>query len=422
MNGETMKHYVRSVAQILVLIAYVLLLSVTSHVTAQEPRSDKPARDPQRAGASVQFASGSSALKIPLELDGTAILLQVSVNHSKPLKFVLDAAASISIISPQRAAELGLKTRGQVRGTGTGGNIQASLIDGVSLSVPGAEVSNQLIAAVSFDTVPCFEFDGIIGYDFINQFVVEIDYQNRVMNLYDPRVYVYSGKGEIVAITISPSQRTPLVRTKLILEGRAPVEANLEIDTGGDGAVLINSPFVAKQKLLAAVPKTLPSSAFGGGGEQKLLFGRVKAVQLGQLIIENPVAGFSQDTEGSGASEENDGFIGGEILHRFKVILDYSRKQMILEPNKSLGDPYEVDMSGITVGSGKDDCKVMRVESVVKDSPASEAGLQAGDIITAIDGKPTSSFPSTENGKELTLTVKRGEGLIQKKIKLRRLV
>ena len=101
-----MKHYVRSAAQILVLI-YGLLLSI-SPVTAQGPGSDKAVRDP---GPTVQFASGSSALKIPLELDGAAILLRVSVNRSKPLKFVFDAAASISIISPKRATELGLKSR-----------------------------------------------------------------------------------------------------------------------------------------------------------------------------------------------------------------------------------------------------------------------------------------------------------------------
>ena len=38
-----------------------------------------------------------------------------------------------------------------------------------------------------------------------------------------------------------------------------------------------------------------------------------------------------------------------------KVILDYSRKRMILEPNESFDAPYEIDMSRITFGSGEDD-------------------------------------------------------------------
>jgi hypothetical protein len=35
------------------------------------------------------------------------------------------------------------------------------------------------------------------------------------------------------------------------------------------------------------------------------------------------------DGAGGGASEEYDGIIGGEDFPSFKVILDYSRKQMI---------------------------------------------------------------------------------------------
>ena len=69
-------------------------------------------------------------------------------------------------------------------------------------------------------------------------------------------------------------------------------------------------------------------------------------MQFGRVIIDDPPVGLSQDTEGGGASEENDGLIGGEIFRRFKVILDYSRKQMILEPNKSFNDPYDVESGG----------------------------------------------------------------------------
>lgn len=338
-----MRRYVSSTARIMLFTVWVLILLVPSSTVAQQPRRGVTARKPQKRVPTVRFTSGNSALKIPLDIDNNIILLGVSVNNSKPLKFIFDTGASHSVINSQRAAELGLKTEGQASGNATGGTIQASFIKGVSLSVPGAEVSNQLIASMPFATPPGFEFDGTIGYDFINQFVVEIDYQNKIMNLYNPRTYAYSGKGEVIPLLLA-GRRTPLALTKIILEGRAaPVEANLEVDTGADGTFVINSPFVKKQRLLTAILKTTQDSAVGAGGEQKRLIGRVKAVQLARLVIDNPPVVLSQDTEGSGASEENDGIIGGEIFRRFKVILDYSRKRMILEPNKSFNDPYDVD-------------------------------------------------------------------------------
>lgn len=343
-----MTHYITPTMRMVffsVCVLVLLVLTETLQTNAQQPGKGTSARKPQQAVPTVRFDSGDRALKIPLDIDNNIIRMQVRVNNSKPLKFIFDTGASASGISSQRAAELGLKTQGQVSGSGTGGTFQASLIKGVSLSVQGAEVSNQVIASFPLRTPPGFEFDGVIGYDFINQFVVEIDYQNKIMNLYNPRTYAYSGKGEVVTLLLA-ARRTPLVSTKIILEGRAPVEAKLEVDTGADGTFVINSPLVKKQKLTEAISKAGQSNNNGAGGEQKLVVGRVKAMQFGRVIIDNPPIGLSQDTEGSGASDEDDGIIGGEIFRRFKVILDYSRKRMILEPNKGFNDPYEVDSKG----------------------------------------------------------------------------
>jgi len=345
MKGYIIKQHVGSLPPIWVLIIFVLLLFVTSPVTAQVSKRGESAQKPQGAAPKVRFASGNNALKIPLEIDNNIILMRVSVNGSKPLKFIFDTGASSSVISSQRAAELGLKAEGEARGNATGGSIHGSYTRGVSLSVQGAEVSHQLIAAMPFPTPPGFEFDGVIGYDFINQFVVEIDYLNKIMNLYNPRTYTYSGTGKVIPLILM-GRKTPLARTKIILEGRAPAEANLEVDTGADGTFVINSPFVNRQKLVEAIQQTTQDTRNGAGGKEKVLVGRVKAVELGRFVLKNLTVALSLDTEGAGASEDNDGEIGGEIFRRFKVIVDYSRKQMILEPNKSFNDPYNVESGG----------------------------------------------------------------------------
>src|SRR5262245_14787971 len=120
-----------------------------------------------------RFSSGDSALRVPLEIDNNIIFLRVRVNGSRPLKFIFDTGASVSCIDAKLLAELKLKPEGQATGTATGGNIEVGLINGVSLSVEGAEVANQIIASLSLEEMPCVDFDGIVGYDFINQFVVE---------------------------------------------------------------------------------------------------------------------------------------------------------------------------------------------------------------------------------------------------------
>lgn len=328
-----------AVMRALILGASVLALAAFWHVDAQTRKRGTR----KTAAPAVRFTSGNSALKIPLEIDNNLLLLRVSVNDSKPMKFIFDTGASHSAISSQRATELGLKTEGEVSGRATGGPIRVAFIKGVSLSVLGAAVSNQSIGSMTFPAVPGFEFDGIIGYDFINQFVIEIDYLNKFMNLYDPRAYAYAGKEKAIPLLFGGG-RIPFVLTKMVFEGRAPLEAKLEIDTGGDGTFVIRYPFVKKQRLLDAVPNATKDRGMGAGGEQPRVVGQVKAAQVGRFILKDlPLA---LDTEGESADEDVDGVIGGEIFRRFKVILDYRHRRMFLEPNKSFNDPYKLELGG----------------------------------------------------------------------------
>jgi hypothetical protein len=325
----------RSTLALLFAVVFPLQLS------AQESKQSSATRQRQ-VGSNARFASGNSALNIPLEIDNNIILMQVGVNNSKPLRFIFDTGASHTILHSRRGAELGLKSEGEAHGTATGGPIQGTFTSGVSLKVAGAEVSNQLIGLIDFPLPPGFEFDGVIGYDFINAFVVEIDYLNKIMNLYDPRTYSYRGRGEVIPLVLD-DRRIPLVHVTITPPRGAPLNAVLEVDTGADRAFVFNNSLVKKHGLVAAMTNIKESAGRGAGGEQQIVVGRAKAAQLGRFVFSNPTVGLVRDPEPDGAAKEGDGVIGGEIFRRFKVIIDYSRRQMILEPNKDINDPYPVD-------------------------------------------------------------------------------
>ncbi|HTG91168.1 MAG TPA: aspartyl protease family protein [Pyrinomonadaceae bacterium] len=399
-----------------------LALTLSTSVTAQRRKAETLNQ------VSSSFTSGDSARAIPLEIDNNILFLRVSVNGSRPLRFIFDTGASVSVVNSELLKELKLKVEGQASGTATGGNIQVGLVNGVSLSVAGAEVRNQILATLALDKTPCVEFDGVIGYDFINQFIVEIDYPNSLINLYNPRTYVYPGPGKVVPLLIA-GRRTPLAVTNILLEGGRSVVSQLEVDTGGDSAFVIKSPFVKKHGLTRSLSTSIKGSGVGAGGEQNRLVGRVERVQLGPFTLDKPVVNLEEEKEDSGDGEDGDGIVGGEVLRRFKVVLDYSHQRMMLEPNAGFKDPYEVAMSGIGFGSNEEDCKDRKVQEVEPNSPASAADLQVGDIITAIDDKGINDIPSNDfeqlwkqNGKEIRLTIKRGTEILEKRIILRRLI
>ena len=61
--------------------------------------------------------------------------------------------------------------------------------------------------------------------------------------------------------------------------------------------------------------------------------GAVENLQLGRRNIDNTSTLFSLATDGMLANGEFDGNIGNDILRRFKIVFDYSRRFMILESN-----------------------------------------------------------------------------------------
>ena len=117
------------------------------------------------------------------------------------------------------------------------------------------------------------------------------------------------------------------------------------------------------------------------------------------------------------------------MLHRFKVIFDYSRKRLILESNRRFVEPEEYDMSGIDLIAEGPDFKSFKVRAVTENSPASAAGLLPGDLVLSLNGKTANAFTLDEiqtmfkrEGREYLLAIRRGEKRQRINIKLRRLI
>lgn len=386
-------------------------------------------------GSSTQsLAAQAKVASIPIEVDGeNYVFIKASVNGSAPLNFILDSGAGSGLVLYFKAAQaLGLKLQGKGKGGGAGeGTFATTSIKGVSLSFPGVEMGNQTFVVFppgknsAFDRV----VDGVIGYTLFSRYVVEVDYQSRVVNLYEPKTYQYMGSGESIPLRILSN--VPFARMKIPIEGRKPLEGDFIVDLGaGRFTVILNTVLVESNNLLAVAKKTIKEpGAEGVGGDVKLLVGRVPSLQLGSFTLTDPVVHFAQDRKGAFASSEFSGVIGGELLRRFKVLFDYAHKRMILEPNAGLAEPFEYDMSGIRLRAGGEDFKTVRVQRLVENSPATEAGVREGDLISAIDGKPTAELSLSQikhmfrqQDQEYLLGVIRGEEKKQIKLKLRRLV
>lgn len=391
---------------------------------------------PTAASRTIQTpAPKASALlvTIPFELVNRHIVLKVQVDNSRPLSFLLDTGDQLAIINLDRAKELGLKLQGEIHMGGAGASISTgAFVTGSSFTIPGFPgFSQPLNAALPIGRMaPRFgqDFDGIIGSEFIKQFVLELDYQARVLKLYDKDKFVYSGSGESIPITLS-SAGHPLIEAELTTIGAAPVTGKFVLDIGSGGALALYSPFVRKQNLLGSNLPTIKAIGVGGaGGEISARIGRVSRLKIGSFEINRPLTLFAEDRAGAFADAALVGNIGQQIAGKFRLFFDYSRKRIFFEPNSSFNEGFDRAFGGLALVAEGADYRTFRVTDVLENSPGTEAGLQKDDVITAIDGKAAADLSLTriielfERPAAYKLTVRRGGQTLQVTLTPRRLV
>ena len=371
---------------------------------------------------------------IPFELATRHVLVKVTVNQSRPLSFVLDTGAHIAIIRTAVARELGLKLEGKVNvgGAGTGAAQTGSFVRDATWSLVGLSgFSQRLSLALPLPELPPAlgrDIDGIIGGEFIKDFVLELDYQAKMIRLHDPATFSYSGPGEAVPIEFV-SVTHPIVTATVTPIGGTPVERRFMLDIGSGAALALHSPFVAEQNLLASGARTIRSiGGAGAGGRTVGQLGRVESLSIGSFTISQPITMFSRDTAGAFANPSLAGNIGAQIAMRFRSYFDYGRRRIILERSPIFGEPFDRAFSGLALRAHGDDYRTFRVLEVLENSPATAAGIREGDIIMSIDDLPAERLTMSlinemfEKPLSYALTIRRGQQTLKTTLTPRRLI
>src|SRR5438309_1887057 len=137
------------------------------------------------------------------------ILLPVHVNNRGPFDFILDTGAGTSLLSSELAKQLEIKVIGSKEGQSAGGKFSVSLAKVDSLAVGetklddvdvgivdlgqigktgGAKIDNLAVIVADFFSVLSqaigAKLDGIVGYNFLRDYKVVIDYPNELLSLF----------------------------------------------------------------------------------------------------------------------------------------------------------------------------------------------------------------------------------------------
>lgn len=369
----------------------------------------------------------------PIEIGSNKPWVQVSINNSEPMWFILDTGAGGgSVVSKEAAERLGLERSNETDehiGAGEGVRVGISTIPSAMLEVAGDTMTVREMMVFSLAHVAPFEgrrLEGLLGSDFLWRNVVEIDYAKRKMRIIDPADYTPSSSA--IVVPINADEGLCMAEGVIQRKGEKPIPCRFVIDTGVRTTLILYSPFVKKHRFLETGEPMITATVGGGaGGETKGDLDRLEALGIGPARFDNPPVIYSRDSVGVFAGEDADGIIGGEILRRCKTTFDYPHDRLVLEPYPDQ-KPFEYDMSGTFLVGGGNEYNRVTIFSVAARTPAAEAGLMKGDEIVSVDKQATSKLGLDgvrglfRSQATYRLEVRRGKEVLNIDLKTRRLV
>jgi len=155
----------------------------------------------------------------------------------------------------------------------------------------------------------------------------------------------------------------------------------------------------------------------GMGGPTRYAFARAPLLEVAtsSAPLQLPEALVGLSVGGTLRSASYDGLLGADFLARYRVTFDYSRRRMYLVPRVPALPRVELDMSGLYLLNDRATKRIV-VQEVRPGSPAQLAGVQRGDALVALYGRPAAELSLAAvrrvlragNGRVARLTIARG--------------
>ena len=296
---------------------------------------------------SLYNVDGADRTAVSFEAPDLRPILTVKINGSKQtLRFVLDTGSGMSVLSEETARKIGIRPvarGGLARAVGGGGKFEIVYGYLNSIEIGEIKVTKVPVYIRHFydETNPV---DGYLGIAAINHMVTSVDYGNMKLTLdrrrLDQEIPQNTAAPNPGAGTVatSPAINIPIRTTASgFLSGEVLVDGftkpmNFIIDTGATVTVLSERTAAMEEAQEFIRPSRMRVYGAAGIAEnvkvamlRKIAIGSYSREDVDAAVLDlesvNETAGFLQS-----------GILGGNFLRHYRIVFDFPRSVMRLEP------------------------------------------------------------------------------------------
>ena len=363
------------------------------------------------AQADSVIASSVLITKFSIKLlTGGVVIIRATVGD-KPdsLNFVLDTGSGGISLDSSTVDYLQLppvESERTIRGIA--GIRKVKFVRNLTLHLSGLDVKNLDFHINDYEiltNVYGVRIDGIIGYSFFSRYIVKINYDINMLEVWRQGAIKYPRQGYLMKPLISS---IPIMNATI--KDAFSVDGNFYFDTGAGLCLLMSEDFANDKKVIKKGRKMTLTQAEGLGGKKTMFVTTVKQVKFGPFKFRKVPAHIFKDEFNVTAYPVLGGLLGNDLFRRFNLVLNYATKEIHLLPNSHYSDEFDYSYTGMGIYFINGD---IVVEDVLAGSPAEKAGLQIGDKILAVNKNFTNNIQVYKNmlqtpGSKLNVIIIRG--------------
>jgi hypothetical protein len=375
-------------------------------------------------GCSDLFAGSKPVASIPFEMVGSYVVVPVRINQSSSLRFILDSGVRNTIVTellPGDSLSLSFQNSRDLQGLGRGNSLNAYVSDGNTLKLGRKlQFDNKTVYVLKEDVFNLSrqtgsKINGLIGSDFFDNYVVEIDYSSKRLRFYEPENMVVPKGYGVMPMTIEKQKM--YIHLSVLETDSARRSIKMLIDTGAE----LSAWFQTLTNKAITIPEKSIHGRIGEGlsGEVTGIFARVPQICIANFCVKDPIVAFPDSAAISEIvrTSDREGTIGSQLLKRFNLIIDTFNKKFYFKPNSSFNKPFVYNIAGIEIAQTLAFFPQIEVINVWKGSPAERAGVKVGDVITEINFEKVFTMTLSDvrgyfeksSVKPLKIVVRRGD-------------
>lgn len=296
----------------------------------------------------------------------------------EPLGFMFDTGAPV-IYADGVAASYGSEPAGWVTTVAIDGTLEESPVVAVDELVLGQARFLDVGGIVGWvepdNPLACVTRHGVVGASLMRDAIWRIDYAGQEISVYDSTDGLVLDNAIALPFDadagVPPS---PIVR--LPVEGG---ELSFLLDTGSDAGLVVNPADLSSVGVeLADDAPAIALTAAGAAGTFQSAVRFVDVAIAAEGIDRRP----RYPVAATDAIAAGVGNMGNTFLREFVVTIDWPGRTVYLDPvaaDRSIGGPPEPSAAGIAW-----DGERVVVGSLVRGGPSEQAGLELGEVVTAV--------------------------------------